>query len=263
MTTTFTFTLSSLAAARASVPVELTPWRDEVFPSLSPSWLWERTWGNRWLGVMADEKDLLMQLSIDSVNCRYPSLAPNDALPLLAYQYNLTRGFQETDADYRVRLQHAWSHWQWSGTDLGILIAMQPSGFTTIPWDPDNPVPFNPNDPAISRVFVVRNCDTGIGCPDGNFAFWNRFWVCIDASDEAILGDGVWGSPGTYGDGGVWGAGTIHGSLITGSMIGSWIAAIRQFKPAGWTCVSIEIGEYGASYPIGDPTGTISIHVGE
>ncbi|NCC31822.1 MAG: hypothetical protein EOM24_07320, partial [Chloroflexia bacterium] len=159
---------------------------------------------------------------------------------------NLTRGFGEDDDSYRARLLTAWTFWKWSGTALGIVISMQPSGFVGIPWD-STETEFNPYYPnTTSSVFVIRNSDVAAGALlDSGYQFWSRFWVYIDSDLETITYDGIWSDPGDYDDGGVWDLEALDGATITPSMVGAWKAAIRQSKPAAWSCASINVGGTG------------------
>jgi hypothetical protein len=192
---------------------------------------------------MADEKDRLFALSEASILCRYPSHAPADAIPLIGDDRNIKRGFDETDADYATRLKRCWTFWQWSGTGLGIVINLQASGFTGIPWD-STETPFDPYYPTTtSSVFVIRNSDVAAGdLLDSATQFWSRFWVYMDSDIESITFDGLWSDSGDYDDGGVWDLESLDGALITPSMVGSWKASIRQSKPAEWSCASINLG---------------------
>ena len=229
-------------ATRQSITDELTPYRSEYYPGIGVNWLWQRRFGQAWLGTMADEKDRLFALTLDSIRCRYPSHAPSDAIPLIGADRNITRGFDETDADYSVRLQRCWTFWQWSGTGVGIVINLQASGFTGIPWD-STETPFDPYYPTTtSSVFVIRNADVAPGALADGLLFWSRFWVYMDSDLEAITYDGVWSDPGDYDDGGVWDLEDLGSTMITPSMVGSWKASIRQSKPAEWSCASINIG---------------------
>jgi hypothetical protein len=221
----------------------LTPYRSEYYPGIGVNWLWQQRFGGAWLGVMADEKDRLFALSEASILCRYPSHAPADAIPLIGDDRNIKRGFGETDADYAVRLQRCWTFWQWSGTGLGIVINLQASGFTGIPWTTAE-TPFDPYYPdTTSSVFVIRNSDVAAGnLLDDGYQFWSRFWVYMDSDLESITYDGIWSDAGDYDDGGVWDLELLGSDLITPSMVGSWKASIRQSKPAEWSCASINLG---------------------
>lgn len=230
-------------SARQAITSDLTPFRTEYYPGIGVNWLWQQRYGQAWLGTMADEKDRLFALTTDSIRCRYPSHAPADAIPLIGQDRNITRGFGETDEEYSARLQRCWTFWQWSGTGLGIVINLQASGFTGIPWTSAE-TPFDPYYPTTtSSVFVIRNSDVASGdLLDGGYQFWSRFWVYMDSDLETITYDGIWSDAGDYDDGGVWDLEDLGSDLITPSMVGSWKASIRQSKPAEWSCASINVG---------------------
>ncbi len=64
-----------------------------------------------------------------AVKCRFPTLAPSDALGFLGDERQLDRGPQETDPGYALRVRGAWETCPRAGTPAGLLLALYYGGF--------------------------------------------------------------------------------------------------------------------------------------
>lgn len=84
--------------------------------------------------------DATAQLSREAVLARLPGFGPDDALPYIGQERQLSQGDGETDEDYAARLQDAWSIWGGdntpltgkgggAGSPLGLLTALKTAGF--------------------------------------------------------------------------------------------------------------------------------------
>jgi hypothetical protein len=121
--------------------------------------------GAAWGRALGTLKDQHVDLAKQAVKARFVGIAPADALPLVGLERQIERGPGESDASYRARLLAAPDAWAWAGTTKGLLeYALAPAGFTN------------------ARVIINADWAAAGGVPpDGNAAFWSRFWVVISA----------------------------------------------------------------------------------
>jgi len=154
------------------------------FTSLLPGPL-AGPWGRRWATAVGEigGDELLADAKV-AVKARFPSEAPEDALPLLGADRVIPGLPGETVAAWRARIAAAWDTWQWAGTRTGLELAATQLGWTTFTlrssrdWLPDLP-------------------------PDGNAALWARWWLILPEATHGFALD-VWDDPGTWDDGGTW-----------------------------------------------------------
>lgn len=70
---------------------------------------------------LASMFDAACDAAVWAVMARHVTEAPRDALALLGADRTLVRGPTETDAQWRLRLQDAWTAWQNAGSKVGLL----------------------------------------------------------------------------------------------------------------------------------------------
>jgi hypothetical protein len=95
---------------------------------LAPGWLRD-SWGTAYNGALGKRKDVAVAALKESVKARMPSLAPPDALSLLAAERGIDRGAGEAEASHRARVKAAWGAWRWAGTPVGLLTAFYWGGY--------------------------------------------------------------------------------------------------------------------------------------
>jgi hypothetical protein len=96
---------------------------------------WMRDTGNGMDAVHAgkgDVKDSLAERIKQAVIAGFALRAPTDALALIGKDRSLPRGLGETDANYALRLQHAWDSWPYAGTAFGLLNALRYAGYNVV-----------------------------------------------------------------------------------------------------------------------------------
>lgn len=97
--------------------------------TLAPGWLQDPD-GLGWNGALGAQKDILTAAAKEAVKARFPELAPEDALQLLAIERGIDRGQTETLEGFRGRVLGAWDVWRWAGTPFSLLAAFWWAGYT-------------------------------------------------------------------------------------------------------------------------------------
>lgn len=95
-----------------------------------PLWLRDTNGMDAVHQAIGDAKDSLVAREKDAVLARFTLSAPTDALAVAGVERQILRGAGELDADYAVRLQHAWDSWPTAGTPSGVLNALKYAGYT-------------------------------------------------------------------------------------------------------------------------------------
>jgi hypothetical protein len=94
---------------------------------LAPGWLREGS-GGKYLRGFGERKDAHAADLKLAIKARMPSIAPADALALLADERGIARGQTESEASFRGRVRAAWDVWRWAGTPYGMLLAFYWAG---------------------------------------------------------------------------------------------------------------------------------------
>jgi hypothetical protein len=92
-------------------------------------WLVGRENGSReWAahGRMLDDQ---AQLTNDAVQSAFPDKCAADAIPAIANEIQIPRGYLEDEASHRTRLREAWDPWKFAGQHLGLLLALYWDGY--------------------------------------------------------------------------------------------------------------------------------------
>lgn len=135
-------------------------------------WLGGET-GRALAGAIGKRQDAEDRALKDAVLMKCPSLAPVDALPLLAVDRMLRRAPVESNAALALRLDQAQDIWDSGGTAAGIAAVFAPYGFTS------------------ATVQVLRNCQVS-GNWDGNEGWHSRVFVFLDSTSGPFHTDGNW-----------------------------------------------------------------------
>lgn len=230
-------------------------WRDFIV-QIAPGWL-QRSWGGAFLYVPGLMADALTQWTMEGIRARFPGRAPDDALPVIGRDRLIRRGFDEPRATYERRLL-AWldSH-RIRGNPCRMLDEV--AAYLA---------------PHAVRMRTVSQKGTWVTREtDGSFVFqrklgnwdwdgeptgednWARWW-CILYPPASLWtqGDSYWGDPELWG--GEWGlAGSKQtwGSTATTDQSRTIREILREWKPAGTTCVNIIIAFDHASFDPASP----------
>ena len=133
-------------------------------PSLT-AWLlrlaprrFSRDKGQKFAWGIGSTGDVILDAVTMAVNCRFPSSAPEDALPRISRDRRLPRGPGESTESFRARLKAAFTAWQWAGTEFGMLGQLKAYG--------------------LSNSDIVENYEWDDPWPHDTDN-WSRFWVVI------------------------------------------------------------------------------------
>jgi hypothetical protein len=111
-------------------------------------------------GTLDDQNSLLKQ----AVKCRFPTVAPSDALAAIGDERQLDRGPAETDPGYALRTRAAWNQWPFAGTWPGLLTALHYAGFSGGVIVQQNGLYYTysatPNYNDLTQNLVIANLDT-------------------------------------------------------------------------------------------------------
>ncbi len=124
--------------------------------------------------------DALINLVKAAVDARFPSRAPEDALPELAWARRIDVGFDESSDSLRERIRKAFSKHAFDGARKDTEDALRLAGYEN---------------------FEVRDASQ-----DGSLR-WFEVEIVIFRPfpfEDHYLDDQTWGAPGTWGDGGLW-----------------------------------------------------------
>lgn len=188
----------------------MTRYRDYVERLPTPPWLLGK-WGRRWLYMTGLVFDALVEATRQAVKARFPTVAPDDAIPLIGKDRVLEPGLGEDLDTLRARIIGAWEAWSWAGTEKGLIDQLKawlpsadwalvanrewsvpPAGRAASPdWDPGHGKPGDP-DYRPSRGYAAIAGDE----------WWSRMWVICQT--DRWQSDGLWGDPGVWDDGGTW-----------------------------------------------------------
>lgn len=215
-------------------------WRD-AFTKLLPGWMLGDA-GERYTGIIGLYADILSQGAAESLMAPWlhESTSPDDALPLIGSGRNMPQYPSETAAQYRTRLEAAWTSWIQAGNEAAMLAQLAAIGCSNIEfkkptaalgtWDWDSALP---------------SWQQG----GGGVAYWSRFYLVIKTHP--------WTTSGTIGDGSLIGDGSMIGLSATAAEIATLKAIVDKWKPAHVTCPWIIVVTNLAGWATsGVPNGT-------
>lgn len=218
---------------------------------LTPGWL-QRDQGERILYSLGLIVDAFAEAAVQSARLMLPSVAPSDALPLIAEDRGLLRGLFEPEASFRARLG-AWRYplgHRVRGSALALLeqvaATMRGTAWTTI----DQRGTRYDRGVTPAQRGVAWNWDGASLLPN-----WARYWVVVKST----------GAPWPTFDAGAWGPTVDADSSV--SLAGSGvhpgeIAAVRtltapgslSWTPAGRRAIYLVIYFAGQVFPAPDGT---------
>lgn len=223
---------------------------------ISPAWA-QREWGEKYLYVPGVILDGITQWMMEGIRARFPGKGPPDALAHHGRDRQIRRGFDESRASYEVRLLRWLDDHRIRGNPIAML--EQLAGYLT---------PHAVKMRLVSQkgTWVTRETDGTITI-DRKLANWDwdgvatspanrtRFWLIVYPPTTLwTVGASFWGGAGLWG--GEWGlAGSRQtwGSTATVEQIKTLREIVRDWKPAGTTCVEIILAFDPASFDPATP----------
>jgi hypothetical protein len=213
---------------------EIITFRDSI-RNITPRWL-RAFWGYRYLYAIGVHLDALGDSVKFGVAARFPNVVPevaSEALPLTGRERGITRGFDETNEAYAIRLERWLDDHRTEANPYTLLRQLQ--GYLS---------------PHLVPMRVVNNTGAWYslaadGTPSYHFGgnwnwdntatSWSRFWVIIYPPADLWVADGPWdGSRGLWvPDGTVWGCNATVGQAAAVRGI------IEQWRGPHSRCVNI------------------------
>ena len=175
-----------------------------------------------WNAALGYQKDAIVEIADQGIQCRFISTCPLDALPFHGVERGLPRYVGDTNDGFRSRLVAAPSIWETGDTPLGIIAELNRAGFAHVTIQDNND---RPNAAPGHRP-------NGSQCAAGE-EYW-RFWVVIDDRPQHLfVGFNTWGA---YSWGGFsWGFSSVPAN---------WPAVfkiIKNHKDADSICAGIDL----------------------
>lgn len=175
-----------------------------------PGWCKVGT-GKKYLESIGQQCDVLKDEFDQATKASFTLVGPPDALPYIGTDRGLERYYNETDEDYAFRLWDAWSSKRLAGTDIGLLNQLKLAT-------------------GLLNITIRNNRDWTP--PDGNVAWWSRFWVVIGQPNPWKMHR--WGEK-------FWGDGRLWGADISLSDLELLRRVIKKWKPSHAYCEAILI----------------------
>lgn len=173
--------------------------------------------GRNWQQVMGQNMDVQLDRLYWAKDVRYPEETPTDALYYLAAERGLERvimigsgGTLENEQLHRLRLKHAWTIWQESGSQQGHIDEMAWCGLTT--------------------ARVLRRVDFSTP-PSAGSAYVRAFAREVWSQFDILFRKPMPVSPLVWG-GFVWGDGSTYGTTLMTVEIQQLRRLVREHKSA-------------------------------
>ena len=85
-----------------------------------------------WNAALGYQKDAIVEIAAQGMECRFISTCPPDALPFHSIERGLPRYVGDTEAGFRSRLIHAHDIWETGDTPNGIIAELNRAGFANV-----------------------------------------------------------------------------------------------------------------------------------
>jgi hypothetical protein len=182
--------------------------------------------------------DGMMERLRQGIRARFPADAPEDALARIGRDRRITRGFDESSDNYRLRLPGYLTDWGQAGAPWPMLRQLVGyCGVAMISRTVDNRGNWHTRsaDGAETSLLDQGNWDW-----DGDTSKWARFWPILYPPAE------LWTAGPTLGDPALWGGalgtpGYTVGSTATPEQVAAVKNLVREWKPAGSRCPKVVI----------------------
>lgn len=205
-----------------------------IVQSLVPKWL-SAGEGGKVLYTLHLVADAFLERARLGLIARFPSYAPEDALPLLSRDRKIMRGLNEPQSSYAVRLCQWLDTHKTRGNPFVLLEQLRSylqSDVTVRTVDQ------NGNWFSIEQggAYDVQLSKGQFNWDSVSSRAWGQFWV-------VVYGSTLWTAP-KYGDGSVYSKAHVWGLSATPSEIDGLRTIVRQCKPAHaicrWIIVSLD-----------------------
>jgi hypothetical protein len=123
--------------------------------------------GKKLLAVIGSCYDVLADGFFYGISCRFPSVAPDDALPHIGNDRLIYQGPAESLTAYRERLAHTFDAWTWAGTEYGLRLHFGSLGLDDL----------------------VLLADSDWWHDEQYLTDWSRFWAIIPAGHYTLPSD--------------------------------------------------------------------------
>lgn len=141
-------------------PATTTTFRDSGY-AMSPTWL-KSYWSSRFLYSLWVMYDALADSAGYAILARFPSRAPDDALPWISRDRQIAPGPNETTTSLRARLIQWLDLWRHAGSSTGLLLALRAYLYPLLP-----------------RVVAVNS--------SGHDPIPNMYYSCWDTYDAGVV----------------------------------------------------------------------------
>lgn len=184
-----------------------------------------RQFGQVWTRVFGLLDDAFIELVKSAVDVRFPSRAPVDALPELAFARRIDIGFDEPTEELRERIRKAHTKHSFDGTRKDAEDALRLAGY---------------------QNFELRDASQ-----DGSLQWFEVEIVLFRPFpfEDHYLDDQTWGAAGNWGDGGLWAPDIPRPHLRR-------LRSIVRSMPKHVKCRSILLVHEGETWDADAPPGT-------
>jgi hypothetical protein len=200
----------------------------DLIREISPPWL-RREWGEKFTYAHGLALDGVLEWAIQGVKARFPSKAPEEALPLMGKDRGIIRGFQEPASSYRVRLARWMTDRRRAGNAFALLEQVRAYFY-------GHSLTLRTVNDRGSWQTIAQSGAYSVDRLMGNWNWDGRFPLLARTRWWLILNNvsTVWQSSGVFGDGlTTLGDGSVIGFTATPDQI----ASLRQLvssHPGGW-----------------------------
>ncbi len=145
---------------------------EEYAFAILPGWL-RGKWAERWIKSFGGYLHALQESAKLAVKARFPTYAPDDALPFIAKERGgLAKLPAESLGAWRTRLLRAWDRWGRAGTIVGLEAELQEY------LDATYGAGYSPT--IYTNDYVVDNFGGGMSSAADPDQWYSRFWVAFD-----------------------------------------------------------------------------------
>jgi hypothetical protein len=225
----------------------VTSFRESLKRILMPRWA-QGPNASRYLHALGAVIDGVADQFLFGVRARFPSEAPDDALPHLGRDRGIVRGFAEPRAGFEERLRGWIYDRKRKGNNYTLMRQLR--GYLTgfaVPMAVVNNhgAWYLQDEDGITDYQFNDNWDW-----DGEDTFWARFWPILHVPSDLWQIEGDYGDGETWGDGGTWGTTATYDQIRTlRAIVEEWRSAHSSVPQAGGIILAFDPASF-------DPTNS-------
>lgn len=220
---------------------------------LSPSYL-QGYFGSRYMFALALQFDAMADAASYAVRARFPTHAPDDALPVLSSDRQIDRGPSEPRESFEARLIAWLDLWRRAGSAWAVLTAFE-SYFL-----PSSTTIETVNDTTTDDI-TAWNVQTDLAGPPVHYqespGNWDWDGQRIPGRAWVIVFNGPWAQTQTWGDGSRWGDGKVWGFNGTTAVAQFFRSQLARWKAAGcsvpYIIIAFDPSWFQPTLPPGSP----------